>query len=511
VTRRRFLKSAAGSLCTLALSGIRPRVTARSHSGDPSAPNVLILVFDAFSARHASFLGYERQTTPNLSEFAERATVYHRHYSAGNFTNPGTASLLTGTYPWTHRAFHLFSSVSNGFADKNIFRLFANGGYHTIAYTHNLQVTILLHEFRAHLAEFIKTRELCRWDNELSDRLFFDDYNMALWRERLFHGVRDIHARPTSLLTRALSSAIGAAQVRALETAYRDRFPKGLPTLQDQVFLLEDVTDWLIHNLSAVPQPFLAYFHVGPPHDPYRTRSEFVNRFVDGWEPPVKQPHAFSEGYSQQELNEKRRIYDEFIAYADAEFGRLYRHMARSGLLDRSYLAVTSDHGEMFERGIWQHLTPTLYEPVVQVPLLLSAPGQTHREDVYVPTSGVDLMPTLLSATGQPVPDWLEGQILPPFAKSQMLENRSVYVVEAKSNHRHGPLAKATVAMVKGPHKLIHYFGYKGYEDEYELYDLSNDPEEMHNLYPSRTALAQALTHELQDKIREVNEPYRAG
>ncbi|HVN15826.1 MAG TPA: sulfatase-like hydrolase/transferase, partial [Anaerolineales bacterium] len=78
--------------------------------------NVLVVVFDAFTASNMSLYGYPRQTTPNLTRLAERAIVYHNHYAGGNFTTPGTASLLTGTLPWTHRAFTLNTMVDVSFA-----------------------------------------------------------------------------------------------------------------------------------------------------------------------------------------------------------------------------------------------------------------------------------------------------------------------------------------------------------------------------------------------------------
>ncbi len=68
---------------------------------------MVVIVFDAFSAYNISLYGYQRETTPNIARWAERAVVYHNHNAGGNFTIPGTASLLTGTYPWTHRAFGL--------------------------------------------------------------------------------------------------------------------------------------------------------------------------------------------------------------------------------------------------------------------------------------------------------------------------------------------------------------------------------------------------------------------
>ncbi len=82
-----------------------------------AAPNILLFVMDAFSASHTSLHGYQRETTPNLARFAEKAVVYHNHYAGGNFTSAGTASLLTGTYPWTNRAFNIRSTVVPPFTE----------------------------------------------------------------------------------------------------------------------------------------------------------------------------------------------------------------------------------------------------------------------------------------------------------------------------------------------------------------------------------------------------------
>jgi hypothetical protein len=50
--------------------------------------------------------------------------VYHNHYAGGNYTTPGTASLLTGTLPWKHRAFQPGGNVDEAYVEKNIFSAF---------------------------------------------------------------------------------------------------------------------------------------------------------------------------------------------------------------------------------------------------------------------------------------------------------------------------------------------------------------------------------------------------
>jgi choline-sulfatase len=471
-----------------------------------AAPNVLILVFDALSARHMSMYGYGRETTPNLARFAERATVFHSHYASGNHTTPGVASMLTGTYPWSHRALHLHGTVEDTFAKRSIFGAFAARGYHTLAYSHNLLVTSLLHQFAEDLDILKKTRELCLVDDEYSDLVFPNDYNVSFWSEWLL--LREGQSPPGSLVLSLLHRMLRFAHKRSLTREHGSLFPRGLPQLHSLQFILEDAIDWMADELSAWPQPFLAYVHLLPPHEPYTTRRDFVDRFDDGWAPPAKEPHFFSEGHSDEFLSHQRREYDEYVAYTDAEFGRLLDSLIQDNLLEDTCLVVTSDHGELFERGIRGHVTPVMYEPVIRVPLLISRPGQSQRYDIHSPTSAVDLMPTLLDATGQEIPDWCEGRVLTETAEGNDKDQNCVFSVEAKGNPKNAPLTEATIAMIRGPHKLVRYSGYEGTETEHEMYDLENDPEEMENLYSSNHRLAASLQGELEKKLQKVNEPY---
>ncbi|MEZ4646245.1 MAG: sulfatase-like hydrolase/transferase, partial [Chloroflexota bacterium] len=179
-----------------------------------------------------------------------------------------------------------------------------------------------------------------------------------------------------------------------------------------------------------------------------------------------------------------------------------------SGALDNTYFVLTSDHGEMFERGIRGHVTTTLFDPLLHVPLLIVKPGQQTREDVYTNTSCVDLLPTFLHLTGQPIPDWAEGQVLPTFAAAEPAPDRSIFALEAKSNPKQAPLHNATATLIKDDYKLIYYTGLaKG--DVYELYHVADDAEELTNLYETKPAIAADLQAELAQKLDEVNEPYQ--
>ena len=510
ISRRSFLKS-------LSLLPLIPLLNERLHlfeetdslSQNQGAPNVLILVFDALSAKHMSVYGYNRETTPHLARFAERATVYHRHYAGGNFTTPGISSLLTGTYPWSHRAFNMQGAVAESYKHRNLFRVFAGETYNRISYTHNWYANLLLYQFRQDVDVFINPRNFSLVYPVFSDRAFPHDADFAYRTERFFFQVSRNNI-PGSLFLSLFDRLMIGAHKRITMREYASLYPRGIPKYVRSFFLLEHVIDGIKALISTSHQPFLGYFHLLPPHEPYRPRREFIGLFDDGWAPAAKKPHFFSRGKSDKDLNQLRREYDEYLAYADAEFGRLYDFMEQTGMLDNTYVVFTTDHGQLFERGIHGHITPTLYESIIRIPLLISKPGQQQREDVYTPTSCVDLLPTLLHATGQAIPDWCEGEVLPTFGGKEASSGRSIFSVEAKSNPKHAPLTKATMALIKDQYKLIHYFGYDGYENEYELYDLANDPDEMEDLYLSRRSIAADLQSELEEKLQKVNQTYRS-
>ena len=154
INRRDFLKLLG--VASLAFTkGSRFNFASTTHSPIEDLPNILILVFDALSARNMSLHGYPRETTPNLERFSKKANVYHHHYASGNFTTSGTASLLTGIYPWSHRALHFQGQPLKRYKDQNLFSLLADR-YHTVAYTHNPFAYVLLHDFRRYINQLKK-------------------------------------------------------------------------------------------------------------------------------------------------------------------------------------------------------------------------------------------------------------------------------------------------------------------------------------------------------------------
>ena len=498
MNRRDFLKLAGATSASLTLRNAYSSLMTRQAG----PRNVILIVFDTMSARNLSLYGYARETTPNLERFAGRATVYHSHHSAGNYTVPGTASLLTGMYPWTHRALHPSGLIRRGFEGRNFFRLLGPS-YERVAFSQNIWANGFLNQFENEIEEHLPPSSFSDVSLVAGPHFKKDHITASPGFDNSLLSVQD---PPSSLIFGVAERLLFA---RRLDQAQGKDYPRGLPGLVDYplYYRLETVFDGVIAECQRLGSSCLAYFHFWSPHEPYRPHVKFANEFGDDLRVTPKAPHPLGGWIPQDSLDRLRRRYDQYIANVDHEFGRLLDALEQAGILDRSYVIVTSDHGQMIERGVHGHVTPLLYEPVIHIPLLISAPGQSLRKDIFTPSVNVDVLPTLLHIAGSEIPDWCAGQVLPGFDDRPDAQ-RSLFAIEAKTNSAFAPLKRATVAMHKGAFKLIAYFGYRGFEKAYEMYDVENDPEELEELSAGNPAEFSPMKEELLDSLADANRPY---
>jgi hypothetical protein len=383
--RRAFVKLAS-LLPTMGLSPLHEmRETRQRRRTAADTPTILIVVFDALSARNMSLYGYPRQTTPNIDRLAEKAIVFHRHYSGANFTTPGTASLLTGTLPWSHRAFHVYGMVDRAAAKRNVFHALSETAIERLSYTHNDLAEMILYQFEADIEEYLRASDLALfYDKPLSDSVFFGDRDLAFMGERL--AMQGSPEHPASAFLSLAHKLWRISETYDVDRPRLEQFPLGVPRVPGgALFLLEDAIDWLQARLMARSKPFFGYLHFYPPHGPFQNRRDFIDVFDDDYQPVDKPEHFFSKGQSQGRANNRRQRYDEYIAYVDSELGRLLDFMTAKGLMDDTLLILTSDHGQMFERGVVGHTTELLVEPLIHIPLVMFGLGREDRLDVHSP------------------------------------------------------------------------------------------------------------------------------
>jgi len=117
-------------------------------------PNVVLVVIDTLRADRLPFYGYPKETAPFLSKLAARGVVFEKAYSASSWTAPGTASILTGLYPFQHgvvvgllaqkRLIRKYPHIRINRIPESVTTLpevFRGGGYRTFGFADNINIS----------------------------------------------------------------------------------------------------------------------------------------------------------------------------------------------------------------------------------------------------------------------------------------------------------------------------------------------------------------------------------
>ena len=149
---------------------------------------------------------------------------------------------------------------------------------------------------------------------------------------------------------------------------------------------------------------FLNYFdahtvYMVPPGTPYRfgrpPKTDVDVKVIVDWNSidKLRLPPSY--------VNLARDCYDSCISFLDEQLGELFSDLKRRGVLDRTLVFITSDHGEgLGEHNLFFH-GESLYRPEIHVPLLIVLPGNSESKVVTEPVSLRDLPATIANLAGQ--------------------------------------------------------------------------------------------------------------
>jgi arylsulfatase A-like enzyme/Flp pilus assembly protein TadD len=231
--------------------------------------------------------------------------------------------------------------------------------------------------------------------------------------------------------------------------------------------------DWLAKNSQ---KKFFLWMHLYDPHFPYHP------------------PEPYSREYAAQP-------YDGEIAFADEQVGRLIRYLKDQGIYQNTVIVLCGDHGE----SLGEHGEKThgffIYNATMHVPLIIRLPEKDAARVVADPVSLVDLMPTVLSAVGVDIPTQVQGRSLLSQLRPESADrnhDRDLY------GETFLPRIHFNWSELRGAENAKYHFIDAPHP---ELYDLSSDPGELHNLFAEKKAVADEMHAKLAGLIRD----YSAG
>ena len=241
-----------------------------------------------------------------------------------------------------------------------------------------------------------------------------------------------------------LDRASGLA--RGFDT-YDDRMTRNVERRADET--VAAVGEWLRQDSGAHTRPLFLWVHLFDPHAPYEAPEPFGSRFAE-------------------------RPYDGEIAFVDAQIGVLLDDVKRARPDRRAIVAVTADHGE----GLGEHGEPThglfVYDSTIRVPLILEGAGVPVRLDVQRMAQLIDVAPTLLDIAGVAALERIDGTSLRPSMNNGAAAAAEPAYVESRFGRMCCGWAPVH-AWRDGRWMLIDV-------PKVELYDLSADPGQLHNV-----------------------------
>ena len=187
------------------------------------------------------------------------------------------------------------------------------------------------------------------------------------------------------------------------------------------------------------------------------------------------------------------------IRSVDENIEKILYYLDTSGLAKNTLVIYTSDQGFFLGEHGWFDKR-FMYEPAFRTPLLMRWPGHIQAGTISESlVQNLDIAPTILDAAQIAIPKEMQGtSLLPIFKENNIPWRKAVYYHYYEYPGIH--MVKKHEGVRTDRYKLIHFYGEK---DEWEFYDLEQDPEEIHNIYGLKNYKPiQNKMHRLLKKLR---------
>ena len=422
--------------------------------------NILLLMFDQLKASACPMHGHPQASLPFVEEMASRGVTFTNAYANSPICTPSRTSIMTGVHPLVHQVTCHQNRVPCNL--PQIAELLGAAGYYSTAAGHV---------------------EECR---------------------NLVRGFHDV----------APSTELGA-----LNTAYRTRLMSGradvgwsagaldYDTPSSHAKVMTDRVLYQADGIGPTNRPFFMHVAYEEPHPPYFVCRPYDAMFdpasldlpprgsddeLPAWQARVREQLG-SDLATEEDVRRVESIYLGMTAHADHQMRRVVDGLAERGVLDNTWIIITSDHGDYTgEKGLFTK-SESLYECLLHVPLVIVPPDGVDwprgtTVDGFVEL--LDLFPSILSMAGVDVPDYAQGHDLVEWVR-QGATSPLRDAVFAQVGDYHGSL-KTTMpggmpesgrhpSLLRGVRTAeFAYTNDPDYGDE--AYDLTADPHELRNL-----------------------------
>ena len=466
-SRRDFIRSCTAATAATVVG--RGLVWGAADSEDRERPNLLFIMADDHAAHALGCYGSRINATPNLDRIAREGMRFENCFCTNSICAPSRAVILTGKYS------HLNGVLDNRkpFDGSQVTfpKLLQEAGYHTamIGKWH-LQSpptgfdywNVLPGQGRYHNPEMIEMGEKKELQGYVTDMI--TDLSLKFIRNRP-------KGKPFCLLY----------QHKAPHMPWEP--DEKHATMYDETVFAEPVTfnDDYESRASAVREQELSVEH-------------HLNNWMK-WDVPANLSGQARKDWLYQQY---MKVYLASVASIDDNVGRVLDYLDEAGLADNTIVVYTSDQGFFLgDHGLFDKRF--MYEEALRMPLLIQYPREIEAGAVNTDmVLNLDFAPTFLDFAGISMPSEMQGRCLRPILAGETPPDwrTSMYY-----RYYEEWLVKPHYGVRTERYKLIHF---QDGVDEWELFDLRDDPRELKNVYhePGRAEVVESLKAELR-RLRE--------
>jgi choline-sulfatase len=441
--------------------------------------NLLIIMSDQHNRRLAGCYGHDIVKTPHLDRLASEGARFDAAYTPCPVCVPARAAFATGKY--VHQIRHWDNAMPFDGTQVSWHSLLRELGHHV--------VSIGKLHFRSDGD-----------DNGFSDEQI--GMHVVEGKGDLLGLVRD-EDMPKRAGAYKMAKMAGPGE--SMYTTYDREI-----SARAQVWLREEAqkyTDkpWVLFvsfvcphfPLTAPPEHFYRYYDQDLPEPKlYELRDKPLHPYLEDY----RRSFAYDEFFETPDMVKSAQAgYMGLCSFLDDNIGNVLSALDAAGLTDETRIVYTSDHGDnLGNRGLWGK--STMLEESVGVPLILKGPDIPVGTTVETPTNLLDLYPFIMGSVGEntseTVTDAHPGTDVMCLISGEDTD-RAVF------SEYHGMGSRTAAYMIrKRTYKLVAYADYPA-----QLFDLSEDPEELNDL--AQNSNAQALLEELMGELHKVCNPVK--
>ena len=494
------------------LTGMAALASLASCGSEKEAPkqyNIVYIMTDDHTAQMMSCYGSRFVETPNLDRIANDGVIFTNSFVANSLSGPSRACMLTGKHSHANGFTDNTTCVFDG-SQQTMPKLLQKAGYQTaiIGKWHLISLPtgfdhweIVPEQGDYYNPDFITMdNDTIRKEGYLTNLIT----DMSIdWMENqrdkekpfcLFIHHKAIHR---NWLPDLKDLPLYEDKTFPLPDNFYDDYEGRPAAAAQQMSIFKDM-DLIYDNkmnradkTSPLKERYESYVGRLNPED-RKIYDDFYQPIIDDFYKKNPQGNELAEWKYQRYM----RDYAKVVKSLDENVGRVLDYLKEKGMLDNTLVVYTSDQGfYMGEHGWFDKRF--MYEESMHTPLIMHLPKDFKAKgEIPQLVQNIDYAPTFLELAGAPIPEDIQGVSLVPLLKGEQPADwrKSLYYhfYEFPAEH----MVKRHYGVRTDRYKLIHFYNDI---DEWELYDLKEDPSEMHNLYgqPGYEKITEDLKAEL--------------